>query len=139
MRADAREGSRPLRPSSFLRIGTLAVAALLGSSFPAFAQPLALDIAQAGVAYDQRTGEPVVTFRWAEPSIRLFAEFTARNVGRRFAIRVDGRVVTTLVIREPILGDTGQIAGGFTVDRARQLADRLSSGTGKVEVEVVAD
>jgi preprotein translocase subunit SecD len=43
------------------------------------------------------------------------------------------------VIREPILGGTGQIAGGFTAAQAREMAERLSTGAAKLEVEVPAN
>jgi preprotein translocase subunit SecD len=106
---------------------------------PAWADPLALRVTRAEVAYDQRNGEPVVTMMFDEASKRLFADFTARNVGKAMELRVDGRTVMKPVIREPITGGSGQIAGGLTVQQARELAERLSSGAAKLEVEVVSD
>jgi preprotein translocase subunit SecD len=41
------------------------------------------------------------------------------------------------VIREPILGGSGQVVGRFTVDEARQIAQRLQAGTSRLEVEIV--
>ena len=41
------------------------------------------------------------------------------------------------VIREPILGGSGQIAAGFKLDEAKELADRLSSGRARMEIEAV--
>ncbi len=72
-----------------------------------------------------------------EASQRLFAEFTSKNVGRKAEIRVDGRALMAPVIREPILGGAGQIAAGFKLDEAKELADRLSSGRARMEVEAV--
>jgi preprotein translocase subunit SecD len=106
---------------------------------PAWADPLALRVTRAEVAYDQRTGEPVVTMVFDEASRRLFADFTARNVGKAMELRVDGRAVMKPVIREPITGGVGQIAGGLTVQQAREMAERLASGTAKLEVEAASD
>jgi preprotein translocase subunit SecD len=100
------------------------------------AQPASLSIEAAAVAYDSRTGEPVVSFRLTAAARRIFAEITRKNVGRRLAFLVGGRVVTTSVIREPIDGGSGQLSGGFTADQAKSLAARLSSGQSQVNVEL---
>jgi preprotein translocase subunit SecD len=47
---------------------------------------------------------------------------------------VDGRVIQEPVIREPILGGSGQLIG-FGVDEGKALAERLSSGAAKIEIE----
>ncbi len=44
-----------------------------------------------------------------------FAQVTQENVGRPFAIVLDNEVISAPVIREPILGGSGQISGSFTV------------------------
>jgi protein-export membrane protein SecD len=41
---------------------------------------------------------------------------------------LDDRVISAPIIREPILGGSGQISGGFTVESANQLAIQLRSG-----------
>jgi SecD/SecF fusion protein len=130
-------GVRPGRLSALLSLGAFAAAVLLASNV--VAEPLTLEVARAAQAFDQRTGEPIVSFTMTESSRRLFADFTAQNVGRKAAIRVDGRVVMKPVIREPILGGAGQLSGGFSVDEAKDIADRLSSGAARMEVEAVAD
>ena len=43
------------------------------------------------------------------------ATVTQENVGRPFAIVLDDKVISAPVIREPILGGSGQISGSFTV------------------------
>ena len=42
---------------------------------------------------------------------------TQENVGLPFAIVLDDKVISAPVIREPILGGSGQISGNFTVQR----------------------
>jgi preprotein translocase subunit SecD len=99
--------------------------------------PLRLQIASAAPIFDDRTNEPAVTFRLTERSGRLFAEFTGNNIGRTIEIRIDGKAVMRPIIREPILGGSVQITGGFTVKDAKELADRLNGGSARVEAEVV--
>jgi preprotein translocase subunit SecD len=107
---------------------TLAIAA---------AQPLLLEVQTAEAEFDQRTGQPIVTFRLTADSARRFAAFTQNNVGRAAEFRVDGRTLMKPVIREPILGGTGQISASLTVEQAKALAARLSSGNARIEVEAV--
>jgi SecD/SecF fusion protein len=97
---------------------------------------VAFDVAGADLGFDQRTGAPIVVFRLTEPSALRFAELTARNVGKPLAIRVDGRVLSKPVIREPIRGGSGQISGDLSVEEARDVANRLASGAAKLEFEV---
>ena len=44
------------------------------------------------------------------------------NVGRRTArLRIDGKVVMSAIIREPILGGSLQVSGDFTLKDAQEL------------------
>ena len=79
-------------------------------------------------SFDQRNNEPVVNFRFDTAGGKRFADTTRENVGKRFAIILDGRVVSAPVIREPILGGSGQISGSFTVQSAQDLALLLRAG-----------
>jgi preprotein translocase subunit SecD len=99
--------------------------------------PLRLQIEKATPSFDKRTREPVVLFRLTERSGRMFAEFTANNIGRTVEVRIDGRVVMRPITREPIKGGSVQVSGGFTLASAQELADHLNSGAASVEAEVV--
>ncbi len=78
--------------------------------------------------FDPRTNEPVVNFRFDSTGGKRFGDATAANVGRPFAIILDGKVISAPVIREPILGGSGQISGRFTVKGAQDLALLLRAG-----------
>ncbi|PPR73657.1 MAG: hypothetical protein CFH05_01152, partial [Alphaproteobacteria bacterium MarineAlpha3_Bin4] len=78
--------------------------------------------------FDQRNNEPVVNFRFDSAGAKRFGDVTSKNVGRPFAIVLDGKIITAPVIREPILGGTGQISGNFTVQDAHDLALLLRAG-----------
>jgi preprotein translocase subunit SecD len=104
---------------------------------PAMAEPLALEVAKAAVSVEPRTNQALITFTLKEASRRSFADFTAANVGRTIEIRIDGRVMMKPVIREPITGGIGQVAGSFSAGEAKAIADRLTSGAARLEVEAV--
>ena len=86
------------------------------------------DLTDAQPGFDQRSGEPIVSFRFNNNGARRFAQVTQENVGRPFAIVLDNEVISAPVIREPILGGSGQISGSFTVEGANQLAILLRAG-----------
>jgi len=86
------------------------------------------ELTDAQPGFDQRTGEPIVSFRFNTSGARKFAEVTQQNVGRPFAIVLDNEVISAPVIREPILGGSGQISGNFTVESANDLAILLRAG-----------
>jgi len=73
-------------------------------------------------------GLPVVSFRFNSRGARRFGNTTRRNVGKPFAIVLDGKVISAPVIREPILGGAGIISGGFTNQTAGDLALLLRAG-----------
>jgi preprotein translocase subunit SecD len=87
------------------------------------------DIIDAAPGFDSRNREPIVSFRFNGRGTRHFAQITADNVGRPFAIVLDDQVVSSPVIREPITGGSGQISGNFTLEEANTIAMLLRSGT----------
>jgi preprotein translocase subunit SecD len=87
------------------------------------------DIIDAAPSFDARSQQPIATFRFNARGTRRFATITQENVGRPFAIIVDDQVLSAPVIREPILGGSGQIAGNFTIEDANNVATLLRSGT----------
>ena len=86
------------------------------------------DLTDAQPGFDQRTNEPIVSFQFNTSGARKFAQVTQENVGRPFAIILDNQVISAPVIREPILGGSGQISGSFTVESANDLAILLRAG-----------
>ncbi|HZP07878.1 protein translocase subunit SecD [Methyloceanibacter sp.] len=97
------------------------------------------NLVDAQASFDQRTGEPVVTFRFDAAGAKRFAMVTQENVGLPFAIVLDNKVISAPVIREPILGGTGQISGNFTVQEANDLAVLLRSGALPAKLTVIEE
>lgn len=86
------------------------------------------DLTDAQPGFDQRSGEPIVSFRFNTSGSRKFAQATSENVGQPFAIVLDNEVISAPVIREPITGGSGQISGNFTVQAANDLSILLRAG-----------
>jgi preprotein translocase subunit SecD len=86
------------------------------------------DLTDAQPGFDQRSNEPIVSFRFNTSGSRKFAQATMENVGQPFAIVLDNKVISAPVIREPITGGSGQISGSFTVQAANDLAILLRAG-----------
>jgi preprotein translocase subunit SecD len=86
------------------------------------------DLTDAQPGFDQRSNEPIVSFRFNTSGARKFADATLKNVNQPFAIVLDNEVVSAPVIREPITGGSGQISGSFTVQAANDLSILLRAG-----------
>jgi preprotein translocase subunit SecD len=87
------------------------------------------NLVDAQPTFDQQSGENAVSFRFDGAGSRAFGRVSTDNVGKRFAIILDDKVITAPNIREPILNGSGQISGGFaTVQEAAELATLLRAG-----------
>jgi preprotein translocase subunit SecD len=78
--------------------------------------------------FDQQTGQAVVSFRFNGQGARRFGDATAQNIGKRFAIVLDDKVISAPVIQSAILGGSGIITGNFTPETANDLAVLLRAG-----------
>jgi protein-export membrane protein SecD len=85
-------------------------------------------LTDASQGFDPQTGEPDVLFRFDTVGAREFGDATKENVNKRFAIVLDNQIIEAPVIREPILGGSGDITGNFSVQSATDLYVILRSG-----------
>lgn len=97
------------------------------------------DLIDAQPGFDQRSREPIVSFRFNARGAQRFAAATQANVGRPFAIILDNQVISAPRINEPILGGSGQISGQFTVQQANDLSILLRAGALPVPLQVVEE
>lgn len=74
------------------------------------------------------TNEPVVVVHFNREGGKLFADLTKNNVGNVLGISLDGNMLSTPRINEPIPGGTTQIQGNFTLESAKELVDGLNLG-----------
>ena len=94
-------------------------------------------IQDASLQFSQN--EPVVSFSFNKEGSELFAKMTSENVGKRFAIVLDGALITAPVIREAITGGSGQISGNFTNETANNLAIILKSGSLPTQISIIQE
>jgi len=97
------------------------------------------ELKSAQAAFDSQTREPIIAFTFNGSGARKFGDFTKTHVGRPFAIVLDDKVISAPVIRDAILGGSGQISGNFTVETANQLAIQLRSGALPAKLTVIEE
>ncbi len=86
-------------------------------------------IASASSGLDNQRGEYIVDLEFKSDAAKIWADFTAANVGTQTAFTLDSRVVSAPEIQEAIPGGRTQINGRFTEDSARELANVLKYGS----------
>ncbi len=79
-------------------------------------------------SFNQQTNQPIVSFRFDAAGGKRFGNATAKNVNKYLAIVLDGNVISAPVIREPIMGGSGQISGRFSIQETQDLALLLRAG-----------
>ncbi|MCG6856795.1 MAG: protein translocase subunit SecD, partial [Salaquimonas sp.] len=97
------------------------------------------DLTDAQPGFDQRTNEPIVTFRFDTKGATRFCQVTSANVGRPFAIVLDDAIISAPVIRDKICGGSGQISGNFSVEGANDLAVLLRAGALPAKLDVIEE
>lgn len=85
-------------------------------------------ITDADVRIDQQYNEPYVMLTFDSEGGKRFADITGKNVKRRLAIVLDGKVHSAPVIQERIGGGSASITGGFSPEEAHDLAITLRAG-----------
>jgi len=84
-------------------------------------------------------GSPVVSFKFNSIGAKKFCKVTRKNVGRPFAIVLDGEVISDPVIRDAICGGSGIISGNFSVKEAHDLSLLLRAGALPAPLNVVEE
>lgn len=84
-----------------------------------------LTSAQVGV---DQYNQPAIDFRFNNLGARKFATATTTNIGKRFAIILDGKIVSAPTIQSAITGGSGQITGSFSQQSASELVNVLKAG-----------
>ncbi len=97
------------------------------------------DLTDAQPAFDSRTNEPIVNFRFNIRGAQRFGQATTENIGRQLAIVLDNEVVSAPTIQSAITGGSGQISGRFTVQQVTDLAVLLRAGALPAKLTVVEE
>ena len=84
-------------------------------------------LTDAQPAFDQNN-RPAVSFRLNTTGARIFGQYTAENIGSRFAVVLDEEVVSAPTIQSHISGGSGIITGQFGVEETTLLSIQLRAG-----------
>ena len=93
----------------------------------------------ASQGFKQDDNSPIVNFTFNSEGGKKFARITQTNIGKRFAVILDDKVISAPSINTEILGGSGYIEGRFTVASANQLAIALRSGKLTIPLKVVEE
>jgi protein-export membrane protein SecD len=96
------------------------------------------NLKRASLQYDSTTMIPQVSLEFDNEGAQLFSEITERNVGKPVAIFLDGGVISAPNVNEAIFGGKAVISGNFSIDEAKQLAQRLNAGALPVPVALIS-
>jgi protein-export membrane protein SecD len=97
------------------------------------------NLTDARAGQNPQTAEWVVNFTFDSVGARRFGDVSRANVGHRFAIVLDDKVISAPVIREAITGGRGQISGHFDARSATDLAVLLRAGALPAPLTVVEE
>ena len=89
--------------------------------------------------HPERQNDPIVNFGFNLNCSKLFSELTSRNMGKQFAVVLDGEIITAPRINSPITGGSGFIEGGFTLKGAQELALLLNAGSLPAKLQIVEE
>ena len=96
------------------------------------------NLKQAQLIFDQSTGEPKVSLEFDDQGTKMFADITARNIGKRVAIYLDQSPISIPRVNEAIPSGRAEISGNFTTEEARTLVQRLNAGALPVPIQLVS-
>jgi len=82
---------------------------------------------------------PIVNFKFDSLGAKKFADATKNNVGKPFAIVLDGKVISAPRISVPILTGSGYISGNFSVQEAQDLALLMRAGALPAPLHVIEE
>ena len=82
---------------------------------------------------------PIVNFTFNLKCAKLFGQLTQKNIGQRFAVVLDGTIITAPRINGAITGGSGFIEGSFTLESARELSLLLNAGALPAKLVIVEE
>jgi preprotein translocase subunit SecD len=95
-------------------------------------------LVNAQATFDEHQ-RPAVSFRFDSIGSKRFCDVTRENIGKPFAIVLDGNIISAPVIQSAICGGNGIITGSFTTSETTELALLLRSGALPAELKVIEE
>ena len=96
------------------------------------------NLIDANASFDPTEGH-AVSFRFDTTGAQKFGKATSENIGKRFAVVLDGVVITAPVINSAITGGSGIITGNFSSQEATDLAVLLRAGALPAPLKIVEE
>ncbi|MDO8571675.1 MAG: protein translocase subunit SecD [bacterium] len=93
---------------------------------------------RAYVQFDQTTQFPEVGIEFNDDGKKLFADLTGKNVGKPIAIFLDGQPISIPRVSQLIADGRAVITGDFTVQEAKLLSQRLTTGALPVPINLIS-
>ncbi len=94
------------------------------------------DLKDAKAQINQNTRNDVA-LEFTDEGAKIFADLTAKNVGKHITILLDKQVLTDPVVQEAIPSGKAVITGQRTIEEAQNLAILLRSGALPVKVDII--
>ena len=88
---------------------------------------------------DNQSNLPVVSFTLDRYGAQKFGKVTTNNIGKKLAIVLDNKIISSPVIREAITGGSGVISGNFNFQEVTDLALLLRSGALPTPINIVEE
>lgn len=85
------------------------------------------------------TGQPAVSLKFNSTGARKFADMSAHNIKKQFAIILDDKIISAPVFQDIIHDGNGQISGSFNVKEANDLALLLRAGALPAPLKVIEE
>lgn len=96
------------------------------------------NLERAVLDFDQQTGSAQIALQFDGEGSKLFADITRRNIGKPVAIYLDGSPISIPTVQNEIPSGQATISGNFTIQEAKELAQRLQAGALPVPISLVA-
>ena len=93
---------------------------------------------RSNVLFDNTTGNVQIGLEFDSEGKDMFAEITARNIGKPVGIFLDGIPITTPTVNEEIRDGSAIITGDFNLVEAKELAQRLNAGALPVPINLIS-
>jgi preprotein translocase subunit SecD len=94
---------------------------------------------KAEALVNPNTLEPIVSLEFNKEGAKIFKDLTQKYLGQPIAIYLDGKLISSPVVREVIENGKAQITGKFTLDEAKLLANRLNQGALPAPLNLIAE
>jgi len=93
---------------------------------------------KAEPGFDQTTYQSLVHLQFDKEGGEIFADLTAKNIGKPLAIYIDGVPISVPIVQDRISGGKAQITGRFTIDETKTLARNLNAGALPVPINLIS-